>query len=52
MPLNDYDNVASRRVWATLRVALPPLRIVIESDLAALDGRRSNPRYFGGVALL
>jgi uncharacterized protein with HEPN domain len=31
---HDYEDVAARRVWDTLRLALPPLRIVIESELA------------------
>jgi uncharacterized protein with HEPN domain len=32
---HDYDGVAARRVWQTLRLALPPLRAVVESELAA-----------------
>lgn len=34
---HDYDQVATRRVWQTLRLALPPLRVVIEQELASLD---------------
>lgn len=34
---HDYENVVARRVWNTLRLALPPLREVIETELAALE---------------
>jgi uncharacterized protein with HEPN domain len=33
---HEYDGVAARRVWQTLTVALPPLRIVVESELALI----------------
>jgi uncharacterized protein with HEPN domain len=35
---HDYDTVASRRIWQTLQVALPPLRAVIARELAGGDG--------------
>jgi uncharacterized protein with HEPN domain len=31
---HDYQNVASRRVWDTARLALPPLRAVIVAELS------------------
>lgn len=33
---HEYEDVAARRVWRTLTVSLPPLRAVIEEELAAL----------------
>jgi uncharacterized protein with HEPN domain len=33
---HEYEGVAARRVWQTLIVALPPLRLVVETELAAL----------------
>ena len=30
---HNYDNVAARRVWETVRLALPPLRQVINEEL-------------------
>jgi uncharacterized protein with HEPN domain len=33
---HQYEDVAARRVWRTVTVSLPPLRIVIEQELAAL----------------
>jgi uncharacterized protein with HEPN domain len=35
---HDYDQVAALRVWQTVRLALPPLRVAIEQELAALEG--------------
>lgn len=35
---HEYDNVAPRRVWNTLTRSLPPLRDVIEHELAVLRG--------------
>ena len=35
---HEYVNVAARRVWHTLTVSLPLLRIVVERELAALGG--------------
>ncbi|MBV9249769.1 MAG: DUF86 domain-containing protein [Acetobacteraceae bacterium] len=32
---HDCDDVAARRVWDTVQVALPPLRAVIQQELAA-----------------
>jgi uncharacterized protein with HEPN domain len=32
---HEYQDVAARRVWNTVRLALPPLRTAVESDLAA-----------------
>jgi len=34
---HEYDHVAARRVWTTLRNSLPPLKIVVEAELAALE---------------
>lgn len=34
---HEYEDVAERRVWSTVRLALPPLRTIVESELAALD---------------
>jgi uncharacterized protein with HEPN domain len=31
---HDYDNVAPRRVWETVQVALPPLLAVVKRELA------------------
>jgi uncharacterized protein with HEPN domain len=31
---HDYENVAARYVWDTVQLALPPLRAVIERELA------------------
>jgi uncharacterized protein with HEPN domain len=31
---HEYEEVAERRVWNTVRVALPPLRAAVESELA------------------
>jgi uncharacterized protein with HEPN domain len=30
---HDYEDVAATRVWNTVKVALPPLRIVVEREL-------------------
>jgi uncharacterized protein with HEPN domain len=30
---HDYEDVAAQYVWDTVRVALPPLRVVIESEI-------------------
>ena len=32
---HKYEDVAARRVWDTLMHHLPPLRVVIERELAA-----------------
>jgi uncharacterized protein with HEPN domain len=34
---HEYDSVAARRVWITLTQSLPPLRVVVAAELAALD---------------
>lgn len=31
---HDYEDVAARRVWDTVQLALPPLRAAIEHELA------------------
>lgn len=31
---HDYDYVAARRIWDTVQVALPPLRAVVQQELA------------------
>ena len=33
---HDYEDVAAQFVWDTVQVALPPLRIVVEQELARL----------------
>jgi uncharacterized protein with HEPN domain len=33
---HEYEDVAARRVWRTLTVNLPPLRIVVEQELSAI----------------
>jgi uncharacterized protein with HEPN domain len=35
---HQYEDVAAREVWDTLRLHLPPLLAVIEGELAALGG--------------
>ncbi len=34
---HDYEDVAARRVWNTVHRALPPLLVVVETELAILD---------------
>jgi uncharacterized protein with HEPN domain len=34
---HEYEDVAVRAVWDTLRHHLPPLRIVVDTELAMLD---------------
>ena len=33
---HDYEDVAAQFVWDTVQLALPPLRIVVEQELARL----------------
>ena len=33
---HENEDVAARRVWDTLKHHLPPLRLVVEEELAAL----------------
>jgi uncharacterized protein with HEPN domain len=33
---HEYEDVAAREVWDTLTLHLPPLRMVVEQELAAL----------------
>jgi uncharacterized protein with HEPN domain len=35
---HDYEDVVASQVWETVRVALPPLRAVVEIELASLHG--------------
>jgi uncharacterized protein with HEPN domain len=35
---HEYEDVAVRGVWDTLRHHLPPLRVVVERELAMLGG--------------
>jgi uncharacterized protein with HEPN domain len=35
---HEYEDVAAREVWDTVTLHLPPLRIVVETELAALEG--------------
>jgi uncharacterized protein with HEPN domain len=35
---HEYEDVAARRVWRTLTVSLPLLKVVTEQELAALGG--------------
>jgi uncharacterized protein with HEPN domain len=32
---HDYEDVAAQYVWETVQLALPPLRVVIEQELAS-----------------
>ena len=34
---HDYEDVAARRVWLTLTISLPLLKLVTEQELAKLD---------------
>ncbi len=34
---HEYEDVAERRVWRTVLLALPSLRVAVETELAALD---------------
>ena len=34
---HDYEDVAAREIWDTLTLHLPPLRAVVEAELATLD---------------
>ena len=34
---HEYEEVAERRVWNTVRLALPALRTMVECELAAFD---------------
>ena len=34
---HDYEDVAAREVWDTLTLHLPPLRAVVETELATLS---------------
>jgi uncharacterized protein with HEPN domain len=36
---HEYDQVAARRIWQTLQLALPPLRAVVTHELASGDGQ-------------
>ncbi len=36
---HDYEDVAAIQVWETVRLALPPLRAVVNIELATLDTR-------------
>jgi uncharacterized protein with HEPN domain len=36
---HDYEDVEATQVWDAVRLALPPLRVVIEHELATFDGR-------------
>ena len=31
---HSYQDVAAKRTWETVRIALPPLRMVVEKELA------------------
>lgn len=33
---HGYDDVAARRIWETVRLALPPLRSVVEEELTRI----------------
>lgn len=35
---HDYEDVAAQYVWDTVQLALPPLRVVIEQELARYGG--------------
>jgi uncharacterized protein with HEPN domain len=44
---HDYEDVAASFVWGVLQNHLPPLRIVVEQQLAALDGLPTHRRTEG-----
>lgn len=35
---HDYEDVAAQHVWDAVQIDLPPLRVVIDQELAALGG--------------
>jgi len=35
---HDYEDVAAQHVWDAVQIDLPPLRVVIDHELAALGG--------------
>ena len=37
---HDYEDVAAQHVWDTVRIDLPPLRVVIDRELAGIGGDR------------
>ena len=46
---HEYEDVADRRVWTTVRVALSPLRAVVEGEIprkesSPLDDLAGDPR--------
>jgi uncharacterized protein with HEPN domain len=42
---HDYEDVAARYVWDTVQLALPPLRMVIERELASGADPRSSSSF-------
>jgi uncharacterized protein with HEPN domain len=34
---HDYEDVAAQHVWDAVQIDLPPLRVVIQRELAALN---------------
>ncbi|MBV8739566.1 MAG: DUF86 domain-containing protein [Alphaproteobacteria bacterium] len=34
---HDYEDVAAQQVWDAVQIDLPPLRVVVTQELAALD---------------
>jgi hypothetical protein len=30
---HDYEDVVAKRVWDTVRIALPPLKLVVDREL-------------------
>ena len=37
---HDYEDVAAQHVWDTVQIDLPPLRSVIDLELAGISGNR------------
>ena len=37
---HDYEDVAAQHVWDTVQIDLPPLRVVIDLELAATGSPR------------
>ena len=37
---HDYEEVAAKHVWDTVQIDLPPLRSVIDRELAGISGNR------------
>ena len=41
---HDYEDVAEKQVWDAVQIDLPPLRAVVQHELAAIDTPRASKR--------